>query len=231
MIAVSGARNAGAIVLLGSVLSMGLLAPSPALARRFTFGPRVGMIAANITETPPEWDDDKEYRVGLSAGAFFEWSITETVRIQPEILYARKGVMTNLYDGLISIDADVYFDYIELPIVIKYTFRPGRALRPCLYAGPSFAYCLSAEAELSAWIVSTTIDFSSFAHTTDFGLVAGAGVSYPLGQGAVTLDARFQRMFTNAILSGDFEIDGSEQTISEDDFKHFGFVFLAGYAF
>ena len=226
-----GARNACAAVLVGFVLSMVLLAPSPALARRFTFGPRIGMIVANINETPPEWDDDKEYRVGLTVGAFFEWSITETVGIRPELLHTRKGVMANLYDGLISLDADVYFDYMELPIVLTYTFRPGKALRPCLYAGPSFAYCLTAEAELTAWILSTTVDFSSFAHTTDFGLLAGAGISYPLGPGAVTLDARFQRMFTNAILSGDFEIDGSEQTISEDDFKHFGFVFLAGYAF
>jgi hypothetical protein len=219
------------VVLLLSVLSLLLFSPSPAHARKFTFGPRLGMIVANITETPPEWDDDKEYRVGLSAGAFFDWSITEAVSIQPEILYTRKGVMTNLYDGFVTLDADVYFDYIELPIVLKYTFRPGQALRPCLYAGPSFAYCLSAEAELTAWIISATVDFSSFANTTDFGAIVGAGLSYPLGPGAITFDARFQRMFGNAILSGDFEINGSEQTISEDDFKHYGFAFLVGYAF
>lgn len=227
----SSAKRAYAAALVIALLTATLCAPSPALARKFVFGPRIGMIAANITETPPEWDDDKEYRVGLTTGAFFEWSITETVRIQPEILYTRKGVMTNLYDGFITVDADVYFDYIELPIVLKYVFRPGEAFRPCIFAGPSFAYCLSAEAELTAWILSATVDFSSFSHTTDFGALLGAGFSYPLGPGAVTVDARFQRMFTNAILSGDFEIDGSEQTISEDDFKHYGFILMAGYAF
>ncbi|MDD3642549.1 MAG: porin family protein [Candidatus Krumholzibacteria bacterium] len=227
----SGERNANAVVLLVAMLSTVLFAPFSVHARRFTLGPRIGMIVANITETPPEWDDDKEYRVGLSAGAFFDWSITETVSIQPEILYTRKGVLSNLYDGLVAVDLDAYFDYVELPIVLKYAFRPGERLRPCLYAGPIFAYCLSVEAQISAWILSTTVDFSSFAHTTDFGALVGAGLSYPLGPGAVTLDARFQRMFTNAILSGDFEIDGSEQTISEDDFKHYGFVFMAGYAF
>jgi hypothetical protein len=207
------------------------LFPPSADAKKYTFGPRIGMIVANITETPPEWDDDKEYRVGLTAGAFFDWSITETISIQPEILYTSKGVRTNLYDGFVTVDADVCFDYIELPIVLKYTFRRGQTLRPFLYAGPSFAYCLSSEAEITAWILSTTVDFSSFTHTTDFGAVAGAGLSCPLGPGAITVDARFQRMFTNAILSGDFEINGSEQTISEDDFKHYGFIFMAGYAF
>lgn len=214
-----------------SACMISLCPPSSARARNFTLGPRIGMIVSNITETPPEWDDDKEYRLGLTLGAFFDWRITETISIQPELLYTRKGVMTNLYDGIIVIDADVYFDYIELPLVLKYTFRPGRALRPTIYAGPIFAYCISSEAELTAWFLSTTIDFSSLSHTTDFGALFGAGISYPAGPGAFTLDVRFQRMFGNAILSGDFEINGSEQTVSEDDFEHFGFVLMAGYAF
>jgi len=227
----SGAKNAGMFVIMLSVLSCSLCVPSPAHARKFTIGPRVGMIVANITETPPQWDDKKEYRVGFTGGVFLDYRITETVSIQPEILYTSKGVMANLYDGLFTLDVDVAFDYIELPVVLKYTFRPGERLRPSIYAGPTFAYCLSSEAEFTAWIFTATVDFSGFSHTTDFGVVAGAGLSYPLGPGAITFDARFQRMFTNAIISGDFEINGSKQTISEDDFKHFGFIFMVGYAF
>ena len=64
---------------------------------------------------------------------------------------------------------------------------------------------------------------------TDFGIVAGAGLDYPLGDGMLVLDARFSRGLTNVILSGDFEINGSTQTISEDDFKNYGFAFMIGY--
>lgn len=222
--------RAAATALCISALSF-FIAPAASSAREFTFGPRLGLIAANITETPPEWDDVREYRAGFTAGVFLDYRITETIAIQPEILYTRKGVKSNLYDGFVRFDMDVSFDYVELPIVIKYVFRPGERFRPWLYAGPSFAYCLGSEIEFTLWWFSASVDFSSLAHTTDFGMLAGAGFSYPLGRGAVTFDARFQRMFTNAIISGDFEIDGSTQTISEDDFKHFGFVFMAGYAF
>jgi hypothetical protein len=78
-------------------------------------------------------------------------------------------------------------------------------------------------------MLSAEIDFSDLTHVTDFGLVAGGGFDYALGKGVLVFDARFQIGFTNVILSGDFEIDGSTQTIDEDDFKNFGFAFMVGY--
>ena len=61
-------------------------------------------------------------------------------------------------------------------------------------------------------------------------LIAGAGCEIALGPGHLIVEGRFHRGLTNVILSGDFEIDGSRQTISEDDFKNVGIVFLVGYA-
>lgn len=200
-------------------------------AREMSFGARAGIIMSNITETPESWDDEKSYKSGFTGGVFMNYAFNERFSLQPELLYTMKGVKANLYDKLLSVDVTASFDYFELPVLAVYTFRGTGNLRPRVYAGPSFAYTLSSELELSAWLVSASVDFSSLTHITDFGAVAGAGFEYALGDGMLTFDARFQRGFTNVIMTGDFLFNGSKQTISGDDFKNYGFAFMVGYSF
>jgi hypothetical protein len=118
---------------------------------------------------------------------------------------------------------------VELPVLAKYTFLPGRKFRPCVFAGPSFIYSIASELELSAGIFSGSADVSSLTHTTDFGAILGAGFGCEAGDGTLTFEVRYQRGFTNVVTTGDFEINGSTRTIAVDDFKNYGFAFLVGY--
>jgi hypothetical protein len=202
-------------------------------AGKITYGAKVGIIMSNITEAPESWDDDISYKTGFSGGLVLNYAFNETFSLQPEFLYTMKGVKGNLYDydELVSLDVTASFDYFELPLLAVYTFPRATGLKPRVYAGPSFAYNLSSELEFTALIFSVDVDFSSLTQVTDFGVVAGAGFDYPLGKGTLTFDARFQRGFTNVVMTGDFLINGSRQTISEDDFKNYGFAFMVGYRF
>jgi outer membrane protein W len=202
-----------------------------AIAGEISYGVKTGLIMSNLTQTPKEWNEAKSYKAGFTGGVFLNYAFNESFSLQPELLYTMKGVRSNLYDGLVSVDMTASFDYIELPVLAMYTFSSSRNFKPRIFAGPSFAYTVSSEIGVSAWIFSTSVDFSSLTHVTDFGLVAGAGFGYDLGKGTITFDARYELGFTNVIMSGDFEINGSTQTISEDDFKNCGFAFLVGYGF
>ncbi len=200
------------------------------VAAEISYGAKVGMILSNITQTPVEWEQDKSFKAGFTGGVFLNYAFNENFSIQPELLYTQKGVKDNLYDGFITVDLTASFDYFELPVLAKYTFPWKKNFKPCIFAGPSFAYTISSNLEVSALLFSAEIDFSDLTHVTDFGFVAGAGFDCPLGKGNLVFDARFQLGFTNVILSGDFEIDGSTQTIDEDDFKNYGFAFMLGYS-
>jgi len=206
-----------------------VLSSSMARSGEISYGAKVGVIMANLTQTPAEWEQDQEYKAGFTGGVFLNYAFDGHLSLQPELLYTQKGVRDNLYDGFISIDLTASFDYVELPVLAIYTFLEEGGFRPFLYGGPNVSFTIGSELELSASVLSTTVDFSSLTHVTDFGLVAGGGFEYPFGKGILVLDARFQRGFTNVILSGDFEIDGSTQTIDEDDFKNYGFAFMVGY--
>jgi outer membrane protein W len=204
-------------------------ASADADAGKISCGAKVGIIMTNLTGTPESWDDATSYKTGFTGGVFMNFPITERFSLEPEILYTMKGVTSNLYDGLLSVDVTASFDYFELPLLAVYTFPGVKNLKPRVYAGPSFAYTLSSELEVSALLFSTSVDISSLTQTTDFGVVAGAGFDYALGKGMLTFDVRYQRGFTNVIMTGDFDINGSPQTISGDDFKNYGFAFMVGY--
>jgi len=215
----------------GAAIAVALIAciHADADAGRISYGAKAGIIMSNLTQTPESWDDAKSYKTGFTGGVFMNYAFNERFSLEPELLYTMKGMKGNLYDGLVSVDVTASFDYFELPVLAVFTLPGSRNLKPRVYAGPSFAYTLGSELEISAWLASASVDISSLTQTTDFGVVAGAGFDYALGKGILTFDVRYQRGFTNVIMTGDFDFNGSAQTISGDDFKNYGFAFLVGY--
>jgi hypothetical protein len=203
----------------------------PAIAGELSFGAKAGLSTTNVTGLPEEWRDVKSYRAGFAAGIFLNVAIDDAFSLQPELLYLQKGFTGNLYDGFIDVDVTPELDYIELPLLAKFTFSGGSKIRPCIFAGPSLAIATSSELRISAGWLATSIDISSLTNDTDFGIVAGAGFSYDIGRGRLTFDARYQRGFSNLVESGEFDIAGETQTISIDEFKNYGFAFMAGYQF
>ena len=200
-----------------------------AAAAEITFGAKVGMTAANITETPQEWEDDAEYKFGFTGGGDLKYAFNENLSIQPELLYSMKGTEATLVEDYL--DLTVSFDYIELPVLLKYDLALDGDFSPFFYGGPCIAYLLTSEIEISTIILSEDADFSSVSHTNDFAVVIGGGFSYSIGERVFTLDARYQRGFTNVIVSGDFDINGDPQYIEADDIKNTNFAVLLGYQF
>lgn len=213
------------------VFALVSIVAAPVLGGAMSFGAKAGLSVSNITGVPEEWEDDTAYRTAFLGGVFLNYAINGSVSVQPEILYASKGAKGSVLDDPIDVDVEASFDYIEIPALLKYSFLRGRRFRPCVYAGPSFAYCLSSELEASALFLSASADIGSLTHTTDVGIVAGGGFDYQVGGGTITMDARFTRGFTNVVMTGDFKINGSWETINVDDFKNYGFVFMLGYLF
>lgn len=208
-----------------------LAAAAANAAGEISLGARVGLTETNISQAPESWDDATSYRAGFMGGMFLNYAFNDNFSLQPELLYVQKGVDATLYEGIIDIGATLSIEYFELPLLAKYSFSGVKKVTPYVYGGPSFSYTLSSELKGSASIFSVEVDFSSLTHTTDFGLVLGGGLEVPAGSVTLLFDGRFMYGFTNVILSGDFEFSGYVQSIEEDDFKNFGFIFSAGFGF
>lgn len=202
------------------------------IAGELSFGLKGGMITSNVTGVPDEWSDSQDYRTGFTGGVLLNYAFDDEFSVQPELLYVPKGVGAS-YDvgGLFRVGADANLDFLELPVLVKYTFSTGGKIRPCIFVGPSIGVSVNSDLDLSAGWLSTSVDISDYTGDTDFGVVADAGIGYETSRGLLTFDARYQRGFTNVLEDAEFEFEGETYTINVDDFKHYGFAFMLGFQF
>lgn len=206
---------------------------SSASAEGIRFGAKVGLSMANVTDVPEEFGDDIEntMRMGMIGGLFACVPLGENLSLQPELLYAMKG-STFEAEGE---DITGKFDYIELPVLIKFNIPMEGNFKPCIFAGPSVGMNVRAKGEASMMGMSVDIDFKDATNTMDFGIVGGAGFGWAVGTGMLTFDARYEMGLTKVIKGGDVEISAMGYTETEElgeaDSKNYNFAFMFGYAF
>ena len=215
----------------GAVLVLVAGSAAASIAGELYFGLKGGMITSNVTGVPDEWSDSQDYRTGFTGGVFLNYAFDNEFSVQPELLYVPKGTGGTLNYGFMDAGAEAQLDFLEMPVLAKYTFSTGGKFRPCIFVGPSIGVAVDSDLELSTGMMSTSMDISRFTSDTDFGIVAGAGIGYETSRGLLTFDARYQRGFTNVLEDAEFEFDGETYTINVDDFKHYGFAFMLGFQF
>jgi hypothetical protein len=157
---------------------------SAASAQGLSFGAKGGVNFANIAISP-EVDDDVNfnYILGLAAGAFVVWPVTERLDVQPEVLYSRKGVEIGQPPAKVKAE----LDYLEIPVIARYRLRSvgGAPLR--VFGGPSFGFRLRAREKARFGGETMERDISEEIERFDLGLVGGAGVEI----GRIVIDGRY----------------------------------------
>lgn len=89
----------------------------------FTLQPKIGMNVADLTDA-----DDSDVRIGLAAGAEFEYQATDIVSISFGAIYSMQGCKSG--------NATLKLDYINVPILANVYVTKGLAVK--LGLQPSF---------------------------------------------------------------------------------------------
>jgi hypothetical protein len=127
-----------------------------------------------------------DMRTGIIAGGFVKIGLMPGFAIQPELLYAMKGDKESASVGGLSATATAKFDYIEVPVLLKYSF--GAVIVPSIYVGPTLSLLSSAKFEQTMNGTTTTGDIKSYMKSTDLGLAVGAEVKTPF---KLSVEARY----------------------------------------
>ncbi len=144
-------------------------------------------------------DVDTDTRTRVVAGAFVSLPVAHTLHIQAELSYAQKGAKTQsaLFDpelGPVSLEKLTTLDYLELQLPVGF-FIPVRheRVRPRIYAGPALALALRCRVNVNVKPGTSPPpeDCASDTKAADFGVVAGIGLEYNAGPGAVVADVRY----------------------------------------
>jgi hypothetical protein len=151
-------------------------------------GVKAGLNLANLSG-----DDisDTDARTGFAGGLFFMYQFNDMFAIQPEAYYSMKGATDKgSFEGY-SYEAELKLDYLEIPLLLKFLIPiKDSNVRPTVFAGPSFGFNMSAKSKVEAGGQTFEQDIEYVA-STDFGLVFGGGIGFPVGNGELGFDIRY----------------------------------------
>jgi hypothetical protein len=170
-------------VLFGSfvLVAIVLLGGTQAAAQGISWGVKGGVNFATLSvdeEPTPEF----QYRIGVIAGGFFTWPMGSHLDVQPEALFSQQGATFDTF----GTSSTIKTDYLVAPILVRYKLNSsGRGL--ALFAGPSLAFKLSANATADFGDGSVSDDISDEIESFDFGVVFGAGWE----AGRLSIDGRY----------------------------------------
>ena len=152
----------------------------------------------------------EKFKPGFSAGVYGEYTINRLMAIQPELLWNQVITRTDqdfsqIYPGVGVADADVYLNYISLPVM--FAFKPTPELSILL--GPQYSYLVNQTSGLLTGSYNGKDAFKK----NDLALVFGG----QLNLGKVKIGARYS--------IGLSEINA----LQSDPWKYHGFHFYLGY--
>ncbi|MDH4157876.1 MAG: PorT family protein [candidate division Zixibacteria bacterium] len=147
-------------------------------------GLKVGVNMADLAGDDAEgWD----MKIGFGGGGFITYHFTPQFAVQPEVLYMMKGAKT-------AADLKWKADYIEIPILLKFTPQMQGNLKPAIFAGPAVAMLMSAKLSNGG-----SIDIKDGLKSMDVGIAFGAGAAIQMETMTITFDARYTMGMTKFV--------------------------------
>jgi outer membrane protein with beta-barrel domain len=160
-----------------------LAAPSGVcIAQSFESGVKVGANAARLPglelhEGPGEAEIDAKFRVGLVAGAFVAFNLTERFAVQPEVLFSRKGSRFEGHtEDPLPVKASMTLDYVQMPVLARLSIPSRGPHAAYLLAGPALGFSVGTSFRLKIGGQSRDEDISEDIAKIEASFVVGGGV-------------------------------------------------------
>ncbi len=166
-----------------------------------------------------------ENKLGIIIGGFICLKISETVFIQPEIIYTSKGAIEKKLEVGFDLGQTVYADnrmtynYLELPIILKLQLFKISETKFNILFGSNISYLLNTnwEIESNNKKFNDKFDVNDTTKKYDVGLIIGSDFSFNI----LNYNLLFEMRYTRGLLKF---ID----TQNPPDVKHEVFTFLLG---
>ena len=153
-----------------------------AFAQGLTMGVRGG-VNFSTTNTTGEGEMSPDWLLRAVAGGFVTWRALSWLDVQPEGLYSMKGAKV----GESGISAKLLLDYIEVPVLARFSRGSSGGRSWYVAGGPSLGYLLRARTRADFGSATEEIDVIDDVERFDFGVAAGGGFEF----GRLVIDGRY----------------------------------------
>lgn len=163
-------------------------------------GPKVGLNISNIHGADAGSPDSK---TGFAGGIFFMYQFSNMFAVQPEVYYTMKGAKEKESFQGYTLEATVSLDYIEIPVLLKLIVPlPGSPFHPVIFAGPAVGFNTTHKVKIEFEGQSAEEDIPNV-NSTEFSLVFGGGVGFPVADNELGIDVRYNLGLTTVDDSDD----------------------------
>jgi hypothetical protein len=159
-------------------------------------GIKGGYSLAKFSLVPAETEMTWQYLPSWVAGVYFDFKLG-FVSVQPEILYTRMGA--KFADEVEDFRLEYRFDYVQVPVLLKFNIVPVGPIRPFFYGGGYGAYLLKAEGFMASGEESETADLIEEFQRYDYGVVGGGGLAFKLPGLSLSVEGRYNFGLANII--------------------------------
>lgn len=167
------------------VFALGLIALPAFASAQMTVNVGGGITSSTFygDDAEPGTGEEKGSRTGFFGGANLTIPVAERFAIAPGLYYVQKGVQyTEASD-----EFTVKNNYFEIPLLAMVILSANpNSLAVNIFAGPTIGFEIGCDVEVSSGGSSASADCDDAGlderQTTDFGVVAGAGISFPVGE-------------------------------------------------
>jgi len=159
-------------------------------AQAATIGAQIGVDRAGIDgDTPPNISYSDEF--GIVAGVQGEIDLPHDLALSLQPAFVRKKTKgTVAIAGGQTLESDLTFDYISVPLVVKFAQAGGRTY---VAGGVAADFLSTARLEFNGSAADVKDAFSS----TGLGAVLGFGVVFPVGGTRLTTELRYVQGISN----------------------------------
>lgn len=190
------------VMMMGAPVAGAAAQAIPLVSKRPTIGIMAGV---NLARISGDETDALDSRTGWLGGVFVTFHLTNTFGIQPEALYSQRGASADAGSG---VDATIKMDYIDIPVLLRYSVPVTGPIRPFFVAGPAFGIQSKCSIAAEGEGVSASVDCDQFeddpeasfdSKTFDLSGVVGAGLDFRVGGRTLMLGARYQHGFSDVV--------------------------------
>jgi hypothetical protein len=164
--------------------------------RTISFGIMAG---ANFSKLGGDDAEDVSNRTGLMAGVYVDLPVANGVSIRPELVYSQQGAKGDNVDGK-GTDIEIKIDYVQLPVLARFTVPTASQTRPFLAAGPAFGFKAKCDVKGSDGDVSVSascdeVDFNE--KSFDVSGKVEAGVDFGMNGRVLTVGGSHMHGFSD----------------------------------
>jgi len=169
-----------------AALSVLALLAGPAGAE-FQKGLKAGVNIATLTGSSIQNADSI---TGFTWGVFVSVGLGP-VALAPELLFSAKGYKYTGTVGSSALTVVNNFNYIDIPVLLKYSIIPTGPVRPYLAAGPALSILMSAKSKADLAGSTSTTDVKNALSSSDYSIVLDGGLDFALGALTLSADVRY----------------------------------------